>query len=248
MTSRRLVTTLRQIERRRHEITGELLPPEDDGLIPYTSPIRIALPTSDDSPTVAHERRRAVRAPAIGSDFMVPMLQALFTALAGAVLAATCAWLWHWPIKTVLVLAGLTFAGSWLWRLRLADALLWEVETLTGRDMNHDGRIGEPGRAVLVNPVEARAEVARETADTGAARERQELVAFLNRCFTAGTSEAAHGITRGSGAERAAYLRRRDALLSLGIAVWRNPERTSAGWRIAVSHERAVQLLARHTL
>ena len=37
-------------------------------------------------------------------------------------------------------------------------------------------------------------------------------------------------------------------LLSLGIARWRNPERPKAGWVMAVSRERARQIIVRHVL
>jgi hypothetical protein len=195
-----------------------------------------------------HEIRRPARAPGLASDFAVPALQAFATGIAGAVVAGVGVMLWDWQLRVILIAFGLTFASAWVWRLRLADALLWEVERLTGFDINHDGNLGQPGRAVLVNPATARAEVMRETADTTAEAERQELARFLHRCFTTGTSEAAHGITRGSGSQRADYIRRRDVLLSLGIAQWRNENRPSAGWRIAVSHHRAVELLARHIL
>ena len=98
-----------------------------------------------------HELRRPARTPGIASDFAVPALQAVATAIAGAVVAGVGVMLWGWHCAPCPWRLRLTFAVAWLWRLRLADTLLWEIETLTGYDVNHDGKIGAPGRAVLVN-------------------------------------------------------------------------------------------------
>ena len=137
---------------------------------------------------------------------------------------------------------------SWLWRMRVADGLLWEVERFTGRDLNGDGAVGEPpSQPVLVNAWQARQEAAQVRAEDDAERERQALTAFLHRCFVAGTSETAHGV-KASGPDRDTYVKQRDALLSLGIAAWRNPAKPRAGWRIVVSHQKAMELLSRYTL
>lgn len=237
---------------RTHDITGEVLPPDDSlALAPLAQPtIRIHLPQArgDDAGLLEHEVRRPARAPSLEADVIVPGVQAAFTAIAAAICAGLLAWAFGWSWRVVAVMFGATLAVSWLARMRVADSLLWEVERLTGRDVNHDGEIGQPHGAVLVNAWEARQEAALVRADDDAQSERQELTAFLHRCFVAGCSERAHGVKAGSGATRDAYCEHRDVLLSLGIAAWRNPAKPNAGWRLVVSHQRAVDLLAKHTL
>jgi hypothetical protein len=89
--------------------------------------------------------------------------------------------------------------------------------------------------------------VAQENRKAADDTKRQELLAFVDRCFMAGCSEAAHGITAG-GPDRRAYLERRDALLALGVASWRNAEKPRAGWKMAVSRFKARELIARHVI
>lgn len=234
---------------RRHDIDGELLPALPEDVRPARAPIVIRLPqaSTDEPGLLEHEIRRPARPPSFESDVLVPSVQAAFTAIAAAICAGVLAWALGWHVRAVAVTFGLVLAGAWLWRMRVADGLLWEVERLTGRDVNHDGQIGRPGLPVLVNPWQARQEVTRAQVDEDAQHERQELVAFVHRCYTVGCSEGAHGV-KASGPDRETYVKHRDVLLSLGIAQWRNVDRPRAGWRLVVSHQKAMELLSKYTL
>ena len=253
---RRLVDTVAAVEHpvRRQNIDGELLPAEDvptRALAPVTRPvisIRVPQANQVDDAGPVYERRTARGSLALESDVFVPGLQAVFTALVFAVMAGLLAWALGWSWRVPVAVLGLSLGLAWLWRLRLVDALLWQVETLTGRDMTGDGRIGKPTRAyTTVNAHDARAQAQRSQRDTEAETQRAALVAFVHRCSTAGTSEIAHGI-KASGPDRDAYVRARDVLLALGIAQWRNPERPRAGWQMAVSESEALALLKVHLL
>lgn len=250
-TLRRLVDTARL------DVTGDVLP-ADPGreLVPYDPGrrawpvIRLELPTAEDDPAPAMtwEKRTLQRQPGLESDVRVPLAQAVLTALAAGILAACAAWAFGWPARTVALVFGVSLAAAWLWRLRLADSLLWATETITGRDVNRDGAIGRPAQSfTLANPAQARQDAAQHVATAEDAAARAELLAFVHRCYTVGTSEGAHGV-KASGPDRAAYVRQRDALLALGIAAWRNPERPRAGWKMAVSYQRATELIAKHVL
>ncbi len=135
--------------------------------------IRIRLPQAraDDPGMLEHEIRRPLRRP-LGSDVGVPFLQAGVTALAFGVMAGLLAWAFGWNWRVVAVTLGVAFAVTWLTRLRLADSLLWEVERLTGRDLDHDGSVGTPHGAVLLNSWQARQEAAQVRADDDAQHER----------------------------------------------------------------------------
>ena len=99
--------------------------------------------------------------------FAQSIVTALSVFIAAGLLALVFGWNWRVPV----VVLALAVALAWLSRLRLADALLWEVEILTGRDLNHDGAVGQPGQAVLVNAWQARQEVAQVMADDDAEHE-----------------------------------------------------------------------------
>lgn len=249
-------TPRRLVDVARLDVTGELLPAEDDAaLVPYEPArrqwpvIRVNLPTVDDdaAPAMTWEKRTAQRTPSTDTDVTVPVLQAFFTALAAGIMAGCCALVFGWPGRTVALVAGVTLAVSWLWRLRLADSLLWATETLTGH-VGPQAAAPRTGRAfTLANPAEARTQAQKDTHTADDAAARAELLAFVHRCYTVGTSEGAHGV-KASGPDRAAYVRQRDVLMALGIAAWKNAERPRAGWKMATSYARAQELIAKHVL
>lgn len=248
--------TRRLVDAARLDVSGELLPPESGHeLVPYAETprrwpvIRVELPTVEDdaAPAMTWEKRTAQRTPGMESDVRVPIAQATMTAIAIGIMAGCCAWVLEWPMRTVAFIFGTTLAISWLWRLRLADSLLWATETLTGH-VGPQNAAPRVGRAfTLANPAEARTDAQRDTRTVEHEAAKAELLAFVHRCYTVGTSEGSHGV-KASGPDRQAYVRQRDVLFSLGIAAWKNPERPRAGWRMAVSYQRATELIGRHVL
>jgi hypothetical protein len=217
---------------------GELLAPE--------TPATIRIPTAQPEPEPTHsETRTPQRTPSIEADVAVPGLQAVATAIALAVGAGLLSWALAWSWKVPVVVLGLALAGGWLWRLGIADSLLWAVESFTGKDVDGDGVKGRPQMSfTLANPATARQTVAKEARQTADATRRAALLAFVDKCFMVGTSESAQGIAAGN---RADYLTCRDALLALGVGRWKNPDKPKAGWELAVSRQRARQLVAKHT-
>lgn len=220
-------------------VTGVLLPPE--------SPEMIRIPAAPPEPAQTYrETRTPRRDPGLESDVIVPGLQAIFTALAAGACAGLLAWALSWSWRAPVIVLALSLILAWAWRLRLADRLLWQVERWTDQDLNGDGATGEPAHSfAIANPAQARAAVAQETRQAAQSAEQAALLRFVDTCFIRGTSESAQGIAAG---DRTDYVRRRDVLLSLGAAKWKNPARPKAGWVMAVSHERARQLIARHVL
>lgn len=201
---------------------------------------------TNDAPVV--ETRMPRREPSLEADAWVPGVQAVFTSIAAGIGAGLLAWAAGWSWKVPVVFLALGLALGWLWRLRVVDSLLWTIETWTGRDFNGDRQVGKPQTAFTVaNPSQARDTVARETRQEAESAERAALLAFCDACFVNGCSEAAHGI-KASGPDRAAFVTHRDALLSLGVAAWRNPDKPRAGWHMAVSRQRARQIITKHVL
>ncbi len=220
---------------------AELLPA--DGSTPI---VRIGQP--DPPPPRVHETKTPRREPKLEGDVFVPGLQAVFTALAGGIMAALLALAFGWSWKVPVVILALALAGAWLWRLRVVDSLLWTIETWVDQDLNGDNLVGRPAVAfTLANPAQARQAVTAENRQAAESAERVALLAFADACFVKGTSEGSHGITA-SGPDRDEYTKKRDALLSLGVARWKNPARPKAGWLMAVSRQRAHGIIGRHVL
>jgi len=206
-----------------------------------------ALRDEPDAPSMTWERRTLQREPSVESDFLLPVLQAFGVAASAMIVTAVLAWYFSWHWRVVLLVFGLALAYMLVARLRHMDSLLWATETLTGTDINGDGHTGQPGHVALVNPALARAAAAHDVDATEQAAQRAELLAFMHRCYVTGTSEGAHGV-KASGPDRQSYVRQRDVLLSLGIAQWKSEGRPKAGWKMAVSYQRAQELVAKHVL
>jgi hypothetical protein len=206
----------------RYALTADLEPAGDVSLEPRRSPAPEA-----GGYSLVTERPAIV--PTVQSMFAVPMLTAIGTAAVVAILALALAWAVGLPVRAVAIITAAALAGGWFWRLGLADKVLWRVEEWSGRDLTGDGIPGRPPDFTLVNATRARGAVARQAAQDDLATRRAALLAFVDRCFVAGTSEGAHGIDA-SGPERDNYVRCRDALMAVGLAQWKNPERPRAGW------------------
>jgi hypothetical protein len=190
------------------------------------------------------------RTPDSLADVIVPGLQALLTALAFGSGVGLIAWAFGWSWRVPLVVMGLAVIAGWLWRLHVVDRLLWRIETALRRDLNRDGATGQPTLEhpfTVVDQVEARATAHQVQALDDESEKRDELLSFLARCYTHGTSEAAHRIKAG-GPDRDKYLDCRDTLLDLGVGAWKNTERPRAGWILTMSEADAEELVMRHVL
>lgn len=192
------------------------------------------------------ETRTPHREPSLVADVAVPLLQALITTGAFGIMAGLVAWAAAWSWRVPVVVVGLALAISWLIRLRLMDRLLWQVERLTGADLNGDGVSGRPTTYAVANPAQARAAVASELRQADDQAKRAALLAFVDRCYISGCSERAHGVAA-SGPTRNAYIANRDTLLNLGLAEWKHAG-ARGGWRMCVSRQRAHQIIEKHVL
>ncbi len=269
-TRRHLVDTAQMTPRSVHraDITGELLPPDTTGreLTPWedtplstwrqserlSAPIITVnlprAPSDADDALLTWEKRTLQRTPSVETDFLLPVLQASATAIAAVIMAGLLSWAFGWPWKVAATTFGVVLALTLLARLRFMDGLLWATETITGHDVNGDGKVGNPLRSyALINPAQAQRSASQSVKTTESEAAHVELLAFLHRCYTVGCSEGAHGV-KASGPDRLTYVRQRDVLLNLGIASWKNPTRPKGGWRLAVSYARAQELIAKHVL
>jgi hypothetical protein len=229
------VTTARPV--RRYDLVGEVLPPEESSSLAPWQPGRVV-------PSYEVQNRQPRGAQTIEGGFLVPLATAAGTAICVTLATGALAWVFGWSVKVVMVTFGLGLLAAWLWRIGVADRLLWGIETWTKTDLDGDGRTGRPAaHLATMQPEAARATVARTVR---AAAESERLVwlqAFVHRCYTVGCSESAQGIKPG---ERAQYLEARDLLLRLGVAVWRDAANKRLGWVLAADEPTAQAIIAEH--
>lgn len=254
-----------KISNRRVDLVGDVLP-ADSGrdLVPWEEQevqaarrpaplINIHLPmrTEEDSAySAVYEKRHSARPISVESDWSVPLLQAGTCAVAALLAASAGALALGWSWKVPLAAAGVGFAIAWLWRLRIVDALLWQIETITQRDVNGDRSIGKPRPAsqpIVVNPYAARAEAGRIQKANIAQAELVDMLSFVTKCANVGTSEKAQGVPPSPSA-REAYAKKRDLLIALGIAQWKDTERRRLGWQLTMTPSQATPILRRHLI
>jgi hypothetical protein len=98
----------------------------------------------------AYERRRPGRPASLESDVAVPIAQSVFSALVAglAALGAALAAGWQRPALWAVLAALAALVTAWLVLLRQHRDLLWEIELVTGADLDRDGTVGVP----LVDP------------------------------------------------------------------------------------------------
>lgn len=245
-------TTRRNVRRL---IDGELLPALRDELQPPVNPAEAVIyvnarpaAVEDDAAGFVVERRTPTRTPSLEADVKVPLAQTAISALVAFVVMGLLAWVAGWSWRVPVVAAALVMGYVWLSRLRLVDALLWRIETASGRDVNRDGRIGKPvSGPVLVNPSAARERVAKLHTARASEERRHDLLVFAGRCHSVGCSESAHGV-RASGPDRRRFCERRDALMALGLARWKVAGRPNAGWELTTDAETTARTIHEHVL
>ena len=228
---------------RRFDLTGDLLPPEETSL----GPVRYErIPTAATAYSV--ENRQARHVHTVETGFLVPALTAIGTALALTVAAGALAWAFGWPARTVLIVFAVTLAGGWLWRLGVADQLVWSIEKWTRKDLDGDGYEDNPANGyALVNPGQARATAGRVAQAGQELTRAAELTAFYRACAIKGTSEGKLGISPAP-TPRAAYCKLRDELIALGVGAWRDPARPRIGWDLVLGPDEALPLIEKHVV
>ncbi len=129
-------------------------------------------PTYQEMP--AYVERRTPQRATIDGDVLVPLLQALSLGFALGLAAGTLVLLlggpmadlrggelWSWAGRIAGGAAAVTLAVALVRFIAEHRALLWQIESMTGRDLDGDGEIGEPETVVRVELVDKAAKQVR---------------------------------------------------------------------------------------
>ena len=226
------------------DLQGDLLPREETSLGPVD--YRRLPPAEPMAYSVENRQPRHVHN--LETGFLVPLATAGGTALCATVAIGALALAYGWPARTVLIVFGVSLAAAWAWRIRVADRVVWQIETWARRDLDNDHNIGRPATSyALVDAGVARQTAGRSVQATEAATRAAELSAFYKACALKGTSEGKLGISPAPVA-RAEYCKLRDELIKLGIAAWRDPGRPRIGWDLRLGPEQALPIIQKHVI
>lgn len=101
-----------------------------------------------------YERRKPERSASLESDALVPVVQSVVSAIVASISGGvTSALTGFWrPLPSGAVSGAAILTLSWLILLRDHRGLLWDVERVTGTDLDHDGSVG---------PIEVKPDVTR---------------------------------------------------------------------------------------
>lgn len=132
------------------------------------------------------------------------------------------------PLASGIVVGAASLGFLVLGAGSMAHLALYVAETLSRRDINHDGYVGEPA-TTFVNPYQGQANAQREAAQEW----RKGLLSFVRQCETVGTS----GPAWEKRIPRSQYEDYRDTLLKSGFAVWISERNHLQGWKLATDAE-----------
>lgn len=206
-------------------------------------------PSGDAATGAMVETLTPARAPDIRADFLTPAAQSLFSGLVGGLACAVGAWrIWDGDILTWACGGFVAALGvSWVISLGLVRDLLWSIERVTARDLDGDGAQGKPetGHTMLENPDRAREKAQRATRHREQATKLADFLTFWRQCATVGTSERAHGVKPGTPGQ-ATFRAKRDTLMRLGLARWKDDGNHNGGWELTTDEATALDLLRQH--
>jgi len=175
-------------------------------------------------PGASIDRAIPIRAPEVGGDVLVPLLRAVISGAMLAALSGVAALVIGWPWWVPVGVAGMFSVAVWF-SCGLSDKLLWASEIVTGKDLDQDGRIGQPATVrVEVSDLDQRQLRFMELPGTPEA-----LQQLAHGVLTGKTLAEAEWTGKGRPYSRNEFRDMRAQLLERGIVTWRNDEAPSQG-------------------
>lgn len=155
------------------------------------------------------------RAPALSSDFVLPLLQSVVTAgLVGGLVALSGVGGGGWRVFWLAFLVAALLA--WLWTLNAAREALWRLESVLQKDFDGDGVAGVPERPVV--RVEVEAGRALQLIDFHGLTDVAQLQVFARLALEGRLNE--RDVKEALGLLRPEWQALRDDLLGRGLLAW----------------------------
>lgn len=215
------------------------------------APARAPMPAIAAVPAgVTLERKRPARAATLQSDVAVPCIQSVITGLLAIVGGGGVAAAAGWDVLIVSAVVGAIVTGTaWYLLLRQHSDLLWEVETITGLDLNKDGHKGKPPKKETT-PLEIHIPPGQDgqgpqTLFVDLPTTIEKLRAFA-RAVLGGRSMSESGWTGGGRLfGKTEFVGVRDELIERGLIRWNNPEAHAQGCSLTAVGRWAFRNLAK---
>jgi len=189
------------------------------------------------------ERRRPARPGSFESDLLVPLAQSAVTGLLVGSVSGGLAWAAGAPRPGLIgaVAGGVVLAAVWMLALVDRRALLWEIETVAGLDLNDDGIVGKPEEPVRVEIQERQGRTLRFV-DLPA---KPDQIARLAAGVLGGRSFSEASWTgRGRPFSRRQFARLRDEMIRRGLAMWVRPRAHAQGVELTAAGRAVFRRLA----
>jgi hypothetical protein len=140
-----------------------------------------------------------------------------------------------WPLRVALVAAGIAMIAAAFTSAAMFPAVLFKVETITGKDWNRDNAIGAPHFIIEMQDQRSVRYVEIPGAPDSFAR-------FAYAALTDGTLAESAWCGGGKPYSKPAFLEMRDELTERGWLEWNNPRHHSQGVRLTERGRYELQL------
>jgi hypothetical protein len=192
---------------------------------PPLTPATAAVPAG-----MTMERRRPARAADLRSDVAVPCLQATITGLLATVGGGGVAALVGWDVLGVgAVVGGVATGVAWYLLLRQHRDLLWDIETITGVDLDGDGKAGTPATTRLEVTIPATEQHGQQTLILDGLDATPEQLRTWARGMLQGRMAESEWYGKGRLFSKGQFYALRQEFIERGLMAWVNEQAHAQG-------------------
>lgn len=178
---------------------------------------------------VTLKRQRPARAATLRSDVAVPCIQSVITGLLAIMGGGGIAAAAGWDVLIVSAIVGAIVTGAaWYLLLRQHSDLLWEIETITGVDLDGDGQTGKPSVTRLKVEIPATEQRGSQTKILELDATPEELKAWAKGMLIGRMAES-DWVGKGRLFSKDRFRSLRGECIERGLMRWTNPKAHAQG-------------------
>lgn len=196
---------------------------------------------------VTLKRQRPARAATLRSDVAVPCIQSVITGLLAIMGGGGIAAAAGWDVLIVSAIVGAIVTGAaWYLLLRQHSDLLWEIETITGVDLDGDGEKGRPKEStpVEVHIPPGKDQEGKQTLFMDLPAPPDVLRIFARAVLSGQPMTEGAWSGKGRLFSKPEFILLRDELIDRKLAAWRNPKHHAQGCYLRKSGKYVFRQLA----